>query len=97
MDDLPPVEQALAAGRSPEAILDQLLAGIPYEVLERRELSYRCSCSRERSAQAIKLLGRAEIESLIAEGEAVVDCHFCHERYIFERGELETLLEAIAG
>lgn len=97
LDDLPPVEQMLAGGRSPEEILDQLLVKIPYEVLERRDLSFRCSCSRERSAQAIRLLGRAEIESLIAEGEAVVDCHFCHERYIFDRAELGEILEKVTG
>ena len=28
---------------------------------------------------------------LIAEGEAVVDCHFCKERYVFDVAELEGL------
>ena len=29
------------------------------------------------------------------EGEAVVNCHFCHEQYIFSREELEALLKTL--
>jgi redox-regulated HSP33 family molecular chaperone len=41
------------------------------------------------------MLGRAEIETLIEEGQAVVDCHFCHERYIFGREALETIIDKV--
>ena len=33
--------------------------------------------------------------ALIAEGEAVVDCHFCHERYVFDRDALEAILDEL--
>ena len=29
--------------------------------------------------------------ALIAEGEAIIDCHFCHTRYTFTREELVAL------
>lgn len=45
------------------------------------------------SQQALASLGRDELDSLLTqEGEAVVDCHFCHERYVFNREDLEAML-----
>ena len=58
-------------------------------------IEFHCTCSYERSRQAIKALGEEEIESLIAEGEAVVDCHFCPEPYLFDRAALEAILDEL--
>jgi molecular chaperone Hsp33 len=93
LDDLPPIEELLANGERPETLLATLFAGEPYEILETHPLQFRCSCSRERSRQAIKLLGRGEVAELLDEGEAVIDCHFCHERYLFKRSELQIILD----
>ena len=64
-------------------------------MLTSEPIVFRCTCSTERSRQAIKVLGQDEILALIAEGEAVVDCHFCHERYIFERDALQAILDEL--
>lgn len=45
--------------------------------------------------QALSLLDREDLLTLIAEGEAVIDCQFCHERYVFDRGVLEEVLSAL--
>jgi molecular chaperone Hsp33 len=95
LDDLAPMGELLAAGQSPTSILAQLFAGMEYEVLEERPLRFECSCSWARSEQALLVMGRAELESLIDEGQAVVDCQFCHGRYIFGREALETILEKL--
>ena len=58
-------------------------------------IEFHCTCSYERSRQAIKVLGEDEVVALIAEGEAVVDCHFCHERYVFDRAALEAILDEL--
>ena len=39
------------------------------------------------------MLGEDDLLALIVEGEAVVDCHFCHERYVFSREELAEILD----
>lgn len=93
--ELPALETLLADGHSPEEILARILGDIPYEVLEQRPLSFRCTCSRERSRQALKILGPDEVLGLLVEGEAVVDCHFCHERYVFDRDELAEILDEL--
>ena len=92
---LPPLAAALAAGQTPEQIAAQALDGIDYTVLEQRPLAFACSCSRERSRQALKVLTEDDLLALIVEGEAVIDCHFCHQRYVFDREELGAILDEI--
>lgn len=92
LEDLPVLDVLLADGYGPEDILAMTFGAIDYQELETRALSFRCSCSHERSQQALLILGRQEIQALAAEGEAIVDCHFCHERYVFDQAALERLL-----
>lgn len=92
---LPPLAAMLAAGQSPEQIAAQVLDGVTHSVLEPRPLAFACSCSRERSRQALKVLTEDDLLALIVEGEAVIDCHFCHQRYIFDREELGAVLDEI--
>lgn len=97
--DLPPLVDRLADGGTVEDFAAELFGGvqIEYEILEKRPLVFKCGCSRERSGMALASLGRADIEALIAEGQAVIDCHFCHEQYIFSVAELQELLTLMRG
>jgi len=96
LDDLPGLGQLLVDGETLTAITAVLFRGLTYTILEERPVSFQCSCDWERSRQALLSLGEAGLQSLIAEGEAVVDCHFCHERYLFGPEVLETLLTEFA-
>lgn len=98
----PPLEELLAQGETPEQLVDRLMAGDEYITLDKTDLSFTCSCSKERSAKAIRMLDPQDQLALITEGEAVIDCHFCHARYTFTREELvqlhdEALLERKAA
>ena len=91
--EIPPLEELLAVGQTPETVLNLIFDNIPFKLLGQQPLAFQCSCSRERSLQALVSLGREDVASILEkEGEAVVDCHFCHERYVFGRDELEALL-----
>ncbi len=92
LDDLPHLGEVLADGRTPQDILAIIFQDVDFEWLEERPLQFKCGCSRERSRQALSLLDREDLLALIEEGEAVVDCHFCHERYIFTPDELAEVL-----
>jgi molecular chaperone Hsp33 len=97
MQELPPLEAMLGEGKTPEEILALLFAGIPYEELEKRPLRFECSCSRERSEQALLNLGKADLQDLIeTDGEATIDCHFCHEQYVFDKEDLRLILASIS-
>jgi molecular chaperone Hsp33 len=89
------MEELLLAGQTPEMVLATLFADAPYEILEQAPLRFECSCSWQRSEQALIAIGRQELMELITEGQAIVDCPFCHKRYIFGREALETILEKI--
>ena len=84
----------LNSGKTLEEIVALLFGEMPYKLLERRPLHFECGCNRTRSEQALISLGPEEIQHIIdTEGETVVDCHFCHEQYVFSREDLEELLD----
>jgi molecular chaperone Hsp33 len=57
-----------------------------------------CSCSAERVATALRLLGRAEVESILAEqGSVGVTCEFCNRRYAYDAVAARALFPTDAG
>jgi molecular chaperone Hsp33 len=93
----PPLDELLAQGETPEQLMERLMQGDEYLMLDKTELAFTCTCSKERSAKAVRLLDPEDQLALIAEGEAIIDCHFCHARYTFTREELVALHdEAVA-
>ena len=54
-------------------------------------VSYSCQCTRERALAPLALLGRDELEEMIAEGGTEVVCQFCGRRYKFVADDLRTL------
>jgi molecular chaperone Hsp33 len=94
VQERPPIEVILNNGQTPETILAALFNEFEYEILEVIPLAFRCSCSWERSEKALISLGREELVNLLeTEGQAVVDCHFCHERYLFDADDLKQLID----
>jgi molecular chaperone Hsp33 len=87
------ISELIVRGESPEELLARLFADIPYDTLEKRELAFHCSCSRERVERAFIALGAKDLQRLQEEqGEAVATCEFCRESYLFSREELEAIL-----
>lgn len=88
-------ELARSPGPSAAGLLKALFQGTEPEVLSVRPLAFQCRCSRDRVRQALRLLGRAELEELLREdGKADVTCEFCTTAYLLEEDELRSLLEA---
>jgi molecular chaperone Hsp33 len=96
LENMPPVTQILRSGKTPEDMLEIIFEGIPYHILDNRELILKCTCNRERIERVLISLGSKDIAAMIAEqGEAEVTCEFCRSRYQFNREELELLLKEI--
>jgi molecular chaperone Hsp33 len=53
---------------------------------------FRCTCSRENVARMLRMLGRGEVDSILAErGDVEVHCEFCNERYVFDRVDADAV------
>lgn len=91
---LTPVSTMVNRGFTPEEILAEILGKENVQILEKIDVKYRCSCSKERVLNTLASLGREEIVHIIeTEGQAEVKCHFCNEKYYFSGKELEELVE----
>ena len=54
-------------------------------VFEPRHPSFHCGCSREKVGNMLKMLGREEVDSAIADlGNLEIDCDFCSQHYAFD-------------
>jgi molecular chaperone Hsp33 len=92
---LPPMTDLLRLGNSPEAILREIYADLPYTILDKYGLAWQCSCSRERVEKALITLGPRELENLADEGETAITCEFCQQEYSFNREDLLALAAAV--
>lgn len=91
---LPPITTMLEDGLELDEILAQVLGMV--RTLGRLDLEFRCKCSRDRVEQTLISLGQEELSDLIEEdGKAEVTCHFCNEAYLFDKDQLEHILEKI--
>ncbi|MCR4740137.1 MAG: Hsp33 family molecular chaperone HslO [Lachnospiraceae bacterium] len=92
LKDLESMTDLLEKGMSPETILERLLGDMDLQILERKEVSFRCDCSREKVEKALISVGKEELDSMIKDNEPVeVKCHFCGKAYRFSIEDLITL------
>ena len=94
-----PVSKMIEKGYTPEQILEAVLGEEgQVEVLSKMPVQFQCQCSKERFGAAIIGLGVGEIQQMIDEdGQAEAHCHFCEEKYMFSKQELEGLIQEING
>lgn len=76
-------------------LLRRLFWDTPLIAFEEREPRFRCTCSREKVGAMLKMLGRDEVASIIADrGEVAVTCEFCSNDYRFGAVESAGLFTA---
>ncbi len=55
---------------------------------------FRCTCSRERTAEALVRIGREELDGILAEqGSIDVTCQFCNQLYVFDSVDVAMLFQ----
>jgi molecular chaperone Hsp33 len=74
-----------------ETLLWRLFHDEGVRVLDRRPLSFACSCSRERVAEMLRSLGPDESRAALDGDRVEVHCDFCGQGYRFEAGQIEAL------
>jgi len=80
--------------REPEKILDMLLAGLDWQMLEETHPRFYCGCTRAKSRRALRAMSVDDLRQAVEVGEPVqVSCDFCGRSYSFDTGELAEVLE----
>jgi molecular chaperone Hsp33 len=85
---------------------DELLHLEPLEVLQRlyheetvrvfdgESMAFACTCSRERVAEMLKMVGAQEAgEILLEQGSIEIGCDFCNQHYVFDEEEVDALYQ----
>jgi molecular chaperone Hsp33 len=80
---------------APETLLHRLYHEEDVRLFESRPVSFRCSCSTQRVVSMLRMLGHAEVKSIIEERSTVdVRCEFCNRRYSFDAVDAEQVFTA---
>lgn len=91
---LPSVTSILDEYHDAEKLIEILMKDIDFKILEKRDIAYKCNCSREKVEDAIVSVGPKEIEEILREEKkAEVSCYFCDKVYNFEEEDLERMLK----
>ncbi len=70
---------------SPDAMLHRLFWQEKIQSVETRACRFACGCTREKVARMLRMLGKQEVDEILAERTDVeVHCDFCNERYAFD-------------
>ena len=80
---------------APEALLSRLFCEENVRLFEPKLTQFRCSCSKTKVGNMLRLLGQVEVESILAElGKIEVNCDFCNKQYSFDAIDAaQTLLD----
>jgi molecular chaperone Hsp33 len=64
-------------------------------LFDNEAVRFECTCTRERVANVLRMLGYDEVRSILDERGAVdVDCEFCNQHYTFDKVDAEQLFAA---
>jgi molecular chaperone Hsp33 len=77
---------------SGEELLYRLYHAENVEIYPAQAVIFKCTCSRERSAEAISAVGLEELLEIIAqEGDVKMNCQYCQTEYRFDAIDVEAI------
>ncbi len=78
---------------APETLLTRLFAEEDVRLFEAKPTQFRCSCSKTKVGNMLRLLGKQEVEGILAElGKIEVNCDFCNKHYSFDAVDAAQIL-----
>jgi len=90
--EMPRLDSFLNDDKTPEDMIKWIFADIPYEILQKTDLKFSCSCSKNRLQQALATLGKTTIAAMIADdGPTEAVCEYCRRKYNFSKSELQVV------
>lgn len=93
LGSLEPVTSMLAAGKTPEQIVEEIFGDMDLKIVDHIPARFYCDCSKERVRKAVMSIDAADIKEMIAEDRPIeVNCHFCGSSYTFSVNDLKNIL-----
>jgi molecular chaperone Hsp33 len=75
-----------------KALIQRLYHEDDIRLFDAQKVTFHCSCSRENVKKMLQMLGREEVDSILAEREQIeVHCEFCNQRYDFDKVDAEMM------
>lgn len=88
----------LLAAESTPSLLMSLFPEDDVRLFRAHPAKFRCSCSRERVENALRLIGQDEVKSILADqGQVSVTCEFCNRSYALSPEDARALFAAEAA
>ncbi len=89
---LMPVSEMVRKGYTPEDIMSEITNN-NYQFLQKLDLKYYCTCSREKFEKGLITLGKSQLEEILEEdGKIETRCHFCNSNYNFDKTDIKALI-----
>lgn len=96
LQELPPLSALLDNESNPQKLLSEVMTEMTPEFISKYSVRFECNCSVERSRQLLTALGKEDLQALLeSDGQAEVECQFCHENYVFGREDLEAIISEL--
>ncbi len=90
----PYITDLLDMGLNWEEILHKIIfKDMDMSITDSYPVQYHCSCSKERFADALRLLGKDELETM-QEGITPV-CHYCNKQYDFSAEDIMQIIQSL--
>jgi molecular chaperone Hsp33 len=94
VSNAPSVTEMIRGGADAEEMLRLVLGDVPFDLLERRLVEFRCKCSYERAVRIVTALGEEEVRDMLEKDKgAELTCHFCNSVYYLDERALQEILE----
>ncbi len=75
-----------------QALLYRLFSEEDIQLFDAKDMTFACTCSKERTSMMVLGLGYEEASDIIEEqGSINITCEFCKQNYVFEQDEIQQL------
>lgn len=75
---------------APQDILHRLFHEEDLRLFDAQAVRFHCTCTRPGVASMLRMVGREEIDGILAEqGSVEIHCEFCNQRYAFDPVDIE--------
>jgi molecular chaperone Hsp33 len=76
-----------------EELLPKLFAGRSIRLFEAKPVAHDCRCTPERLAGVVRMLGEAEVKTLLAEqGHVELKCEFCNRAFRYDDAQVDAMM-----